>query len=492
MDIAQKAYLRIQTHTEYRVLWFLLDCPEFDLVTYTGRDSDALKPLPPVNQLPCGPDHATLQYLLGTVNIPEASYEDHERLIDEWFNQLGWKNAGQQMKLATTKVVPWVGDQLTMDCLRGLFKFRADDENSYKRLDFMVLAFGWLHLQMAFANSLHKQYLGTSEGRGLRQAFELLKRKGLTRVLTQGPFHHDLEEALYHVAERTPEELAKLAAELVRHHASSEAMDDMDADTENPVDEHKRQVIMWNRDVLQYIMLNQAVRHGDVGLMEDFLPVLLFRFIVGGNGNYTNEILELLQNLHREWPAEVCDFVRQHCWVINFSGKPGEWCEVDKAQEHNIKDMKVTYRSEGPNIQWEFLKKLHPAIHVIRGVTDYIEKQFGTLTRGKKHTIPKKEEDVQTLHKSYHTSGHHKRSATISKIRLKKDRAEDFASDGFKKFQSGSVLGKWVHQRTFTRSKAERWEDNQGSEDEVVTTVEDEGSEEAVEVPPGSERSGDS
>ncbi|KAG5634601.1 hypothetical protein H0H81_001411 [Sphagnurus paluster] len=201
MDLAQKAYPRIQAHTIHHVLRFLLDAPEFNLETYKGKDSDALKPPPPVDQLPCGPDHVALQYLLGTVNIPEASYKDHERLIDEFFGQLGWKTPGQQMRLAMKKVVAWVGDQLTMDWIRGLFKFRAEDENSFERLDFIVLSFGWLHLQMAFAKSLHKQYLGTSEGRGLRHAFELLKQKGLTRVLTQGPFHHDLEEALYHIAE---------------------------------------------------------------------------------------------------------------------------------------------------------------------------------------------------------------------------------------------------------------------------------------------------
>ncbi|KAF8064098.1 hypothetical protein FPV67DRAFT_1420267 [Lyophyllum atratum] len=485
-DLAQEAYPQIMTHTEYQVLRFLLDAPDFELKTYEGRDSQALKAPPPVNQLPSGPDHITLQYLRGTVNIPEASYEDHERLIDEWFGQLGWKSLpGEKMKLAMQKVVAWVGDQLTVDRLRGLFKFRAEDENSYERLDFMVLAFGWLHLQMAFANSLHKQYLGTSRGRGLRQAFELLTRKGLTKIMTQGPFHHDLEEALYHVAEAhlredwllvggvetlgelrkcSPEKLAKLAAEIVRHHASSEALDDMDQETKAgaSMDEQKRQVVMWNRDILQYIVLDQAIRHGDVGLMESFLPTLFFRFVGGGNGNYANETLELLQGLHREWPAEVRYFVRHHCWVMNFSGKPTDWCAVDKAQEHNIKDIKVTYRSEGPNIKWEYLKKLHPAIHVIRAVTAHIETEFGTLTRGKKHTVPKREKDVSGLHKSYRTSGYHTKCLTGRKIR-KEDKAEDLILEGSLKVQRGTVLKKWVDGRTFKRSKVERWGEDEAS-----------------------------
>ena len=160
----------------------MLESPEFDYQTYSGKGSITLNAPPPVNQLPSGKEHITLQYLLGTVNIPEASYEDNNRLIEEWFKQIGWNNVSERMKVAMRKVLAWIGDQLTVDRLRGLFKFRAEDENSFERMDYAVLIFGWLHLQMAFANSLHKQYLGTSSGRGFRQAFDLLERKGLAKV----------------------------------------------------------------------------------------------------------------------------------------------------------------------------------------------------------------------------------------------------------------------------------------------------------------------
>ncbi|KIM73719.1 hypothetical protein PILCRDRAFT_92920 [Piloderma croceum F 1598] len=302
------------------------DSPQFDFKTYLGTDSPVLKAPSPVDQLPSGPENITLQYLLGTINIPEASYADNDRLMEEFFNQIRWTNVSEQMKVAMKKVVAWVGDQLTVDHLRGLFKFRAEDENSFERMDFMILVFGWLHLQMAFANSLHKQYFGSSSGRGLKQAFEVLEWKGLAKVLSKGPFHHNLEEALYHVAEahlcedwlvvsgaedlselrnHTPEQLQTLAKELVRKHASSQAIDEIDARPTKKHDQQKRQVIQWNRDVLQYIVLDQAIRHGDVGLMEDMLPHLLFRFIGGRNTKYATECLELLQGLHIEWPPEV-------------------------------------------------------------------------------------------------------------------------------------------------------------------------------------------
>lgn len=325
-DLAQNSYPVIQHHIIYQVLQFLIESPEFDLKTYSRRDHELLKPPPPVDQLPVGPEHATLQYLLGSVGIPEASYEDNARLINEWLGQLGISTDDARKKLSDEEFVVWVGDQLTVDRLRGLFKFRAEDENSFDRLDFVVLAFGWFHLQMAWATSIHKQYLGTSQSRGLKQAFLLLEKKGLTKPLIKGPFHHDLEEALFHISEAqirvdwleegnveqladlrkyTPQQLYKLAEKIVKNRASSEAIDSIDAQPEEQRDDEFRQVAMWNRDMLQYIVLARAIQNGDVGLMEAMLPHLLFRFLGGGNSKYANEVIELLQGLHKEWPKDV-------------------------------------------------------------------------------------------------------------------------------------------------------------------------------------------
>jgi hypothetical protein len=162
----------------------------------------------------------------------------------------------------------------------------------------------------------------------LSQAFDVLTRKGLGVTHIQGPFYHNIDEALHHIAEaqireewlevsrtkslaelrtKTPEELVALADKLRREHASTEALNRMDA-IHRPKDTHdelKYQSIMLSRDILQYIILKSGIKHGDVGLMEDMLPDLLFRFAGGKNGNYTGEVLEMLQGLNKEWTDEV-------------------------------------------------------------------------------------------------------------------------------------------------------------------------------------------
>ncbi|KAF9524140.1 hypothetical protein CPB83DRAFT_734631, partial [Crepidotus variabilis] len=65
------------------------------------------------------------------------------------------------------------------------------------------------------------------------------------------------------------------------------------------------QVVMFNCNALQYIVLDQATKRGDIGLMEDMLPHLYFRILGGGNGCYAGEVLEVMQGLYREWDKET-------------------------------------------------------------------------------------------------------------------------------------------------------------------------------------------
>ncbi|TEB29725.1 hypothetical protein FA13DRAFT_1580641, partial [Coprinellus micaceus] len=429
LELEHNSYPLIKRQMEYIVLRMLLDSPDFDLTTYKHRRSDVLNPPPALDSLPTGPDHATLQYLLGTVDIPEASYEDNSRLVNEWFRQLGFNTKEQKVKLAMEKIVTWVGDQLTVDRLRHLFIRRADDDNSFDRMDYATFVFGWLHLQMALANSLHKQFFGTTGGQGLKQAFELLNKKQLNTPRTQGPFHHDVVEAISTVLEAhiyedwvrvagvhslsdlhdcTAPELKDLAAELVQTGASGAVMDGITHS--GCPDILRQQIILFCRDALQYAVLDEAIKEGDVGMMEAMLllPTLFFHFVGGGNSKYAIEVLELMQGLYVEWPQEVADFVWHHCWLVNSSGHPRSFCPINKAQEMNIKDIKVTYRSEGPNIKWPYLRKLHPAIPIIRVVINFIEHQFGTIVRGKKHSVPSKEKDIAKLRASFSSSKLHK------------------------------------------------------------------------------------
>ncbi|KAA1479864.1 hypothetical protein DENSPDRAFT_749075, partial [Dentipellis sp. KUC8613] len=186
--------MQLENQSVYRILCFLLDCPAF--ATYQHHNDPILSPPPPVHLLPCGPEHVIKQFILRTADIDEASYEGNEKVLAESQRQLKIDSLAEMKKTSTGRLIPIVGDQLTIDCLRGLAKYHHDDINSYERLDWIVTVNGWFHIEMAFASSLHKQHLGTSGGIGLHKAFDVLQHKGLMSTQVKGPFWHHLDEAL--------------------------------------------------------------------------------------------------------------------------------------------------------------------------------------------------------------------------------------------------------------------------------------------------------
>ncbi|KAI5823219.1 hypothetical protein K523DRAFT_344625 [Schizophyllum commune Tattone D] len=437
----------LRTQAIHEILCVIVEAPEFDFATYSDKNN--------------------------ALNIPEASYEDNDRLIEEWLSQLDLSGLEKQEEVGLRRIIFWIGDQLT---------FHAEEFNSFDRLDWLIVVFGWLHLQMAFANSLHKQYVGTSHGYGLARVFDLLNLKGLHKIQTKGVFYHDLDEAICHTAEahfrvdwklvagvdnlaelrnRKGDELLQLATRIHDERASGAALNAMDEMEEDKRDERLRRVYMWNRDVVHYMVLNEAIKRGDVGTMEHMLPFLLFRFIGGNNNKYCVEVLELMQGLYREWPEPVCHFVREHCWLVNMSGAAQGFCPVDQAQEHNIKDIKVW-----PSIDWAFLKKMHPAMPVIHELSKHMEREFRTNTRGLKHTVPKKDQDVRTLQAVYEQVDLHDHEDGRTLRPGKKDTAKDFLSLGLNKLLG--VLKRWVNSRSYERRTNEDYEvlSDTGSSDE--------------------------
>ncbi|KAL1670909.1 hypothetical protein EV122DRAFT_227347 [Schizophyllum commune] len=207
LDILQlelDAAPRLAKEMVYEVLRVLIDMPEFNLQTYKHRNSPFNTPLfappPDARTLPHSAEHITMQYMLETEGMPEASYEDQEKLIMVWLYQLELaKGKEGQKTLVLEQIIFWAGDQLTVECLRGLHTFRAEDFNSFDWLDWMLPVFGFLHLLMAFSNGLHTQYLGSGSGRGISQAIDVPGRKGLSHAQTKGPFFCNLDELLEHM-----------------------------------------------------------------------------------------------------------------------------------------------------------------------------------------------------------------------------------------------------------------------------------------------------
>jgi hypothetical protein len=311
----------------FHVLKTLIDSPAFDFDTYYYKDDPIFDRPESSLQLPTGKEYATCQHMLDTVHIEEASYEGNAKVLLEWLRQLHINTVDKKKSLALEHLIVWVGDQLSVCRIRGLKKFRSDDLNSFDRLDYLKEIPGLFHMEIALEHSLHSQHYGTRAGHGLVHAFDLLQRKGLHVTSVQGTFHHNIQEALHHVSsarfrdlwcvvgnvksieslrEKTPEDLYQLAMEIVDRYASMRGLQEViEQAGDEKGDDVLTQAVLWNKDVIDFLLFDDAIKTGDIGTIQDILPRLLLRFIGGGNSKYAIEVLELIQGLYREWSDDL-------------------------------------------------------------------------------------------------------------------------------------------------------------------------------------------
>lgn len=327
---------RIFAFNKWRVLDFLLNAPKFDREKYRSRNNSLFHRPTPVQQLPTGKQFVHTQYILDTAHIEEVSLEGNLRCLDEWFRQLKLSTDEEQKKLSHKKLWLWMGDQLTVSRIRSLQQLRARELNWWHRLEHLVPFFGWLHAQMAQEESIHKQHYATGTG-GLKHAFDLLKRKGLHAAAVQGNFHQRVHEAYYHILEahirdlweaigevkdlselrdKTPQELDKLATRILDEFASTLAYHRQTRKPLSRQDHVLQNQILFVRDLLDYVNLDDAIRTGDVGRMFDLMPRLLFRYHGGNNWKYTIEVLESLQGLQREFPPDFRYVLLTHACLV--------------------------------------------------------------------------------------------------------------------------------------------------------------------------------
>ncbi|KAI0311097.1 hypothetical protein OF83DRAFT_1166444 [Amylostereum chailletii] len=158
----KQAMAWIRAQHIHHILLMLLDSPAF--ASYKHCNDPILGAPPLTHLLPCGPENV-------------SSYEGNDKAKWRWQAQMGIDSPDEKRKTAFERLIPIVGDQLTMEHLRGLQKFRHDGINSYDRDDYQVLQIGWFHALM---------YRGTAGGYGLQRAIDNVQKSN-QKVSSQLP-----------------------------------------------------------------------------------------------------------------------------------------------------------------------------------------------------------------------------------------------------------------------------------------------------------------
>ncbi|KZT31460.1 hypothetical protein SISSUDRAFT_972404, partial [Sistotremastrum suecicum HHB10207 ss-3] len=177
-----------------------------------------------------------------------------------------------------------------------------------------------------------------------------------------------------------PQWLNELATEIADELMSTEAVEDLfggsDEPQSIPIDATFRDTVLLTRDLDIYIQVDEAIRSGDVGRLEDLAAYLTVWFKGSGSNNYAQLFLDYLQWHRHEATAEYRDAVRDNCWLVNRTGKRNNFLPGDLFQEHNNAAIKYIHAPMAANATWALLGKISPAIPILTHSGKRLESQF--------------------------------------------------------------------------------------------------------------------
>lgn len=107
---------------------------------------------------------------------------------------------------------------------------------------------------------------------------------------------------------RTPEDILAAGKRIQRERFSKQAVSLYDVEMneqEEKADPVFLNTLVQKRDLKLFWDFKDAVKHGNVGHMEDLLPELLVFFTGGRNTNYAKQMYELLQTMWHESTPEI-------------------------------------------------------------------------------------------------------------------------------------------------------------------------------------------
>lgn len=86
-----------------------------------------------------------------------------------------------------------------------------------------------------------------------------------------------------------------------------------------------------------------------------------------------------------------------HNWLVNITGRPNAFKEVDLLQEHQNFWAKIVYNAKGVNRSWEWLSRITVCIFALRDAMKQTHATFKIANLGGKHTVPDMNKEVQAI-----------------------------------------------------------------------------------------------
>ncbi|KAB5592161.1 hypothetical protein CTheo_4426 [Ceratobasidium theobromae] len=144
---------------------------------------------------------------------------------------------------------------------------------------------------------------------------------------------------------------------------------------------------LFARDTLLWVIIRHAARHGDIGCLEDVLPLWVCMWKHTGKHKYAEHVTQFLLNLQQVWPKRFSNIVRMN-WLVNPTGAEGGFRGVDWVVERNNLMHKVIHAGGGSNRTLENIIKESPLIMIYQQIHEVVEGCFNMTKPTLRHPPP--------------------------------------------------------------------------------------------------------
>ncbi|KAF9568626.1 hypothetical protein CPC08DRAFT_624950 [Agrocybe pediades] len=153
--------------------------------------------------------------------------------------------------------------------------------------------------------------------------------------------------------------------------------------------------ILFLRDALISREFTDAVKAGDSGRVVLILKIWALGFRGNGRTKYAHEMLHIIHHLTNILTPEIRTIILNN-WLVNPTGNPNSWVEVDLLQEHLNYWIKTFYKAHGSNASWEWLALVSPCVDMLRQLARNFHQMLGA-DQGTRHAPPQLSKDIESL-----------------------------------------------------------------------------------------------
>ncbi|KAF4613503.1 hypothetical protein D9613_007562 [Agrocybe pediades] len=153
--------------------------------------------------------------------------------------------------------------------------------------------------------------------------------------------------------------------------------------------------VLFLRDALISRLFTDAVKSGDSGVVVLVLKAWALGFRGNGRTKYAHEMLHIIHHLTNILTPEIRAIILNN-WLLNPTGNPNSWVEVDLVQEHLNFWIKSFYRAHGSNASWDWLKAVSPCVDALRQLARNFHAMLGA-DQGTRHAPADLSKDIDSL-----------------------------------------------------------------------------------------------